>query len=74
MKNAPTGVGARENRQGCCPALTKKASSAKPGRNFLQHQFYQDHTALVKVNVSNGAEWRKCFVAASLPRRLAAKP
>src|SRR5260370_31171079 len=48
-----------KNRQGCRTTLQKKASSAEPGRTFLQHSFYQGRTALVKKKVSNGAEWRK---------------
>jgi len=49
---ASTGGAARWSRSG----RKNKTPRPKPGRIFLQHEFYQDRTALVKENVSNGAE------------------
>ncbi len=44
------------NRDAKCSLQKTNASSVKPGRTFLRHQFYQGRTALVKKNVSNGTE------------------
>ena len=46
-KAQPNGWGA-EAPQGWGPALTKKASSAEPGRTFLRHLPYHTDASLVK--------------------------
>jgi hypothetical protein len=49
---ASTGGAARWSRTG----RKNKTPRPKSGRTFLQHGFYKDRAALVKENVSNGAE------------------